>query len=211
MAALRGALARGEIDRATAIDELRTLLIAGHETSATAMAWAVALLAKHRELAVSLRREGELANRITTIAQLGELELTERCAKEVLRLYPAVPLAIAQAVTDVRLGHIEVPRGTRIDLSCYVQHRLPWHWPEPQHFDPDRFLRPPSFGTYLPFSLGPHTCLGMQCDDRAAAVARTAGDELRVRTARRSTAAESPDLAASRRAHGRLSTDRPMI
>ena len=45
-------------------------------------------------------------------------------------------------------------------MSCYVQHRLPWHWPNPERFDPDRFLGPPSFGTYLPFSIGPHTCLG---------------------------------------------------
>jgi cytochrome P450 len=162
MSALRGALARGELDHATVIDELRTLLIAGHETSATALAWAIALLAEHREAAAALRRDGEIANRLTTIAQLGELELTERWAKEVLRLYPAVPLAAAQPATDIRLGRIEVPRGTRIDLSCFVQHRLPWHWPEPERFDPDRFLRPPSFGTYLPFSMGPHTCLGMQ-------------------------------------------------
>jgi cytochrome P450 len=161
MSAFRGALARGEIDHATVIDELRTLLIAGHETSATAIAWAVALLAEHRELGASLRREGEIAERVTTTSQVGELEVSERWTKELLRLYPAVPLAVAQAASDVRLGRIEVPRGTRIDVSSYVQHRLPWHWPEPSRFDPDRFLQPPSAGTYMPFSLGPHTCLGM--------------------------------------------------
>lgn len=162
LSALRGALARGELDRATVIDELRTFLIAGHETSATAIAWTLALVAEHRERAEPLRREAELAQAITTVAQVGELEVTARWVKETLRLYPTVPIAVSQAASDVRLGRLEVPRGTRIDMSCFVQHRLPWHWPAPDRFDPDRFSRPPSFGTYLPFSIGPHTCLGMQ-------------------------------------------------
>jgi cytochrome P450 len=162
LSALRGALARGEVDRATVIDELRTFLIAGHETSATAVAWVIALLAEHGELAEPLRREAQLAPGITTVAQVGELEITARWVKETLRLYPTVPLAVSRAASDVRLGRLEVAHGTRIDMSCYVQHRLPWHWPNPERFDPDRFSRPPSFGTYLPFSMGPHTCLGQQ-------------------------------------------------
>jgi cytochrome P450 len=162
LSALRAALARGELDRATVIDELRTFLIAGHETSATAIAWTIALLAEHRELAEPLRREAQLAQGMTTVAQVNELEITSRWITETLRLYPTVPLAVSRAASDVRLGRLEVPRGSRIDMSCYVQHRLPWHWPTPERFDPERFVRPPSFGTYLPFSVGPHTCLGQQ-------------------------------------------------
>jgi cytochrome P450 len=160
--ALREALASGEIDRATVIDELRTFLIAGHETSATALAWAVALLVEHRELAQPVRAEGERAARITSLVEFAELEHTQRFVKEVLRLYPAVPIASARALADVQLGRLELPRGTIVDVSSYVQHRLAWLWPEPERFDPSRFEQPPRYGSFLPFLLGPHTCIGQQ-------------------------------------------------
>jgi cytochrome P450 len=162
LAALRGGLARGELDRITVIDELRTFLIAGHETSATALAWALALLAEHPERAAFVRREGEAAASMTTPDELGALEHSTRWVKETMRLYPAVPLATSQAAQDVRLGRLEIPRGTRVDVCSYVQHRLPWLWSAPARFEPDRFSQPAPFGTFLPFLLGPHTCIGLQ-------------------------------------------------
>ena len=162
LSALRGAMARGEVDRATVLDELRTFLIAGHETSATAAAWILALVAQHGALAEPVRGEARIARQATKVAELGALEHSTRWVKEALRLYPAVPLASAMPTRDLRLGRLELPRGTPFDICCYVQHRLPWFWPDPERFDPERFSTPPTFGCFLPFLSGPHTCVGMQ-------------------------------------------------
>ena len=162
MQALRSALAQGQLDHSTAIDELRTFLISGHETSATAAAWAVAMLAQHPREAARLVEEGQRAERIQAPEEVAELDHSVRFIKETMRLYPAVPLATAQPVRDVRLGRFDLARGTQLDISCFVQHRLPWLWPEPERFDPDRFYSTPRAGSYLPFSLGPHTCVGLQ-------------------------------------------------
>ena len=162
MTALRGGLARGELDRATVIDELRAFLIAGHETSATAAAWSLAQLAAHPEFAADIVAEGKEAASFTSAREVGGLTASARFVKETMRLFPAVPLATAQPVRDLRLGRLDLPRGTQLDISCFVQHRLPWLWPQPKIFDPERFSVAPREGTYLPFLLGPHTCVGMQ-------------------------------------------------
>jgi cytochrome P450 len=81
-----------------------------------------------------------------------------------MRLYPPVPISISRATRDVRVGERRIPAGTRVDVPSYAIHRDPRWWPEPDRFDPDRFGHgaAPRPGTWLPFLLGGHTCMGMR-------------------------------------------------
>lgn len=152
---LRSALASGEMSEVAVLDEIRTFLIAGHETSATALSWIIALLAEHSEAAERVR--GEASTR-----GLEHLDYTTCVIKESMRLYPPAPLSVSVAMQDVTLGDLFVPRGTRVDISSYVLHRLPWLWPEPKVFRPERFVEfdDRHTGAYFPFLLGPHRCIG---------------------------------------------------
>ncbi|HRI72364.1 MAG TPA: cytochrome P450, partial [Polyangium sp.] len=160
MDALRGAVVEGQIDRATAIDEIRTFLVAGHETSATAIAWTLATLPEHPNVMTTLAQDLEASRNAQSLSDVERLETTARVVKEVMRLFPPVPISCSRATQDLTLGRIEVARGTPIDVCSYVLHRLPWHWTDAERFDPQRFLETPTPGTYFPFLLGAHTCLG---------------------------------------------------
>ena len=162
LSALRTAERRGVLNREVVLDEIRSLVVAGHETSATAAAWAVALLPQHPDQARSLEGDAQLAEHAATTADVGRLASAIRWSKEAMRLFPPVPLSISQAVRDTELGPLRVPKGTPIDVSSYVLHRLPWLHSEPDRFDPNRFKQTMPTGTYLPFLLGPHTCLGIR-------------------------------------------------
>ncbi|HQY61189.1 MAG TPA: cytochrome P450 [Polyangiaceae bacterium] len=162
MSALRGGVSSNAMDRRTAIDELRTFLVAGHETSATALAWTIAEAAAHPELVAPLRAEAASSSRARTPDDVAALEGTARLVKEVMRLHPPVPISISQTVRDTSLGRLDLPRGTRVDVCSYLLHRLPSIWPDPERVDPERFLTTPAPGTWLPFLMGPHTCLGMR-------------------------------------------------
>lgn len=175
--AIRASLGRRAMDRETAIDNIRNLLIAGHETSATAVAWSTSLLAQYPELADEVAAESEAAESAATIADVGALEQANRWSKETMRLFPPVPISISQTAADTTLGHLQIPRGTRVDFLSYVLHRLPWLWPDPTRFDPSRFATKPEKGTFLPYLVGSHTCLGMRLADVEVALvtARLAG------------------------------------
>ncbi|MCO4763673.1 MAG: cytochrome P450 [Myxococcales bacterium] len=160
MSALRAALADGRLTRNTAIHEIRGMLASGHETSATAIAWCVASLAMHPERSGPVAAEGQAALAAKNVADVRKLAATQRWCKEAMRMYPPVPLSVSQAVRDTTLGSLEVPRGTRVDVCAYVLHMSQSHWKHPEQFDPDRFLRPPATGTFIPFLIGPHVCLG---------------------------------------------------
>lgn len=160
MDALRRGLAEGALDRETALDELRTFLVAGHETSATALAWTLAALAQHPELAAGVRAEASRAEAARRPEDLNDLVHTERWIKETLRLFPAVPISVQQSACSGELGRLRLHVGTRVDLCSFVLHRLPSLWPQPERFDPQRFELPPAPGSYLPFLAGPHVCLG---------------------------------------------------
>jgi cytochrome P450 len=160
MTVLRGALAKGELDHDTVIDELRTFMIAGHETTATALAWTVATVASHPELLRGIRAEARMAVEARTPDDVAALEASLRLVKEVMRLYPPVPISISRAALPTNLGSIRLTPGTLVDISSYVIHRLPWIWPEPDRVEPWRFVANPLPGTWIPFLLGPHTCIG---------------------------------------------------
>lgn len=149
-------------------DEVKTLLVAGHETTANALSWAFYLLARHPEAEGRLREELEgvlgPGDRAPTLADLPRLPYARRVLDETIRLYPPAWITDRQALgDDVVCGH-RVPAGTRIVLLPYVTHRHPDLWEDPDRFDPDRFLPERSAGrprfAYFPFGGGPRQCIG---------------------------------------------------
>lgn len=160
MQVLRRAIRRGELDERTALDELRGFLVAGHETSATGIAWTTALLATEAEKAQQVAAESDAAAHATSSVEVFALKQTDRWVKESLRLFPPVPMSVSQAARDTQLGDIRVPAGTRIDVSSYVSHRLSSNWEDAESFEPDRFETTPDPGIYYPFLTGPHQCVG---------------------------------------------------
>jgi cytochrome P450 family 135 len=132
-------------------DELMTLLVAGHETTATALSWAIELLARHpADLA---RLESELSE--------GEDEYLDAVTKETLRLRPVISLVLRKLVEPMEIGGLVLPAGVSVAPSIYLVHRRPEIYPEPERFRPDRFIER-SAGTYtwIPFGGGVRRCLG---------------------------------------------------
>jgi cytochrome P450 len=148
------------------LDELKTLIIAGHETSAGTLNWAWYLLSHHPD--VQRRLLDEIATRLPredfTFEEVMGLEYMPRVLKETLRLYPPVWLFSRRAVEADRFGDFDVPAGTHIFISPYLFHRNTRFWPDPERFDPDRFAEPESEErertAYIPFSAGSRRCAG---------------------------------------------------
>ncbi|HHX84615.1 MAG TPA: cytochrome P450 [Actinomycetales bacterium] len=132
--------------------QLVTLVAAGHETTATAMAWSMLELARHP--AIQDRCVAE-------IAEGGELPYLEAVLKESLRLHPVVPMVMRELQEDTTLGGRTYPRGVTISPSIVLAHRDPAAYPSPREFDPGRFLgEVPSPTTWLPFGGGARRCIG---------------------------------------------------
>ncbi len=152
-------------------DEVMTLLIAGHETSAQALTWAWVLLAQHPEVAAALYDEVDrvLQGRRPTLADLPQLCYTEMVVKEVLRLYPPAWMLLRAAAQDLTLGGYRLNKGDILSITPYVMQRDPRFFDSPDSFRPERFIvdesgrplekRLPKFA-YFPFGGGPHICLG---------------------------------------------------
>jgi cytochrome P450 family 135 len=133
-------------------DELLTLLVAGHETTATALSWAVERLTRHPEKLERLRAEA--------LAGAEETYLTATI-QETLRLRPVIVLVIRKLTEPVEIGGYELPAGARVTPSIYLIHRNPEIYPEPDRFLPERFLEtPPGTYTWIPFGGGVRRCLG---------------------------------------------------
>ncbi|MFT5354649.1 MAG: cytochrome P450 [Polyangiales bacterium] len=144
-------------------DEVITMVSAGHETTAAALAWTFMFLGQHPRIAEQVRREALAAGDGESI-DLDALDLTTRVIKESMRLRPPVWVVERQAIFDDELGGALVPAGGTVAMSAYVLHRDPKLWPNPEGFDPDRFLPEvealrPRF-SYLPFGAGPRVCIG---------------------------------------------------
>jgi len=148
------------------LDEINTLIIAGHETSAGTLNWAWYLLARHPD--VEARLLAELAAMAPgdefTFDQLMELRYANQVLKETLRLYPPVWLFSRRALKDDLLGEFRIPAGAHLFIAPYFLHRRPELWPDPERFDPDRFdeTRNPPVDRYafVPFSAGARRCIG---------------------------------------------------
>jgi cytochrome P450 len=147
-------------------DEVMTLFIGGHETSAMTLAWACYLLDQHPQVEVKLHAELDevLGGRTPTVEDLPNLRYTRMIIDEVLRLYPAGWLASRQARADSILGGYAIPAQSIVFISSYVTHRHPAFWERPDVFDPERFhpertVQRPRFA-YFPFGGGPRLCIG---------------------------------------------------
>lgn len=145
-------------------DEVLTLFVAGHETTATALGWALWLLARHPDVYRALRAEVDALGRVPVAEDLRRLPLALRVFKEAMRLYPPVYLFGRVAVSDIELGRWHVPNGTVVLISPFALHHRPELYPDPERFDPDRFLPENEArrhrSAYIPFSAGPRTCIG---------------------------------------------------
>lgn len=168
MSVLLDARASGIINDADIVGEVVSFLIAGHETSATALAWILHIFSKNPEITQKCREEANqfLANDGSNITgeQLDNLRYTGQVVKETMRLYPPVPLSVHITCVDTRLGGYLLPKGTNILISSMVAHRDPEFWNAPEIFDPQRFESNTNKRhrfQYIPFLLGPHTCIGM--------------------------------------------------
>ena len=148
------ALQKEGVDDRCMRDEVVTLLIAGHETTAMTVAWAVHLLGRNPGAALEL--EGELRKS----SSFEDLPFTQRVVQETLRLYPPVWFIARKAVADLRLGDRVIPKDGVVAVIPYCLHRHPQGWSEPESFRPDRFLGKP--GPYLPFGWGRHLCPGQR-------------------------------------------------
>lgn len=147
-------------------DEIMTIFLAGHETTANGLAWTWHLLGRHPEVEARLHVELEsvLAGRTPTFADLPALKYTRAVFEEAMRLYPPAHTFNRMAIGWDEIGGHKVPPGSLITISPYVVHRNPKLWPEPERFDPDRFLPENAAGrpryAYLPFGGGPRICIG---------------------------------------------------
>ncbi|XP_076436479.1 uncharacterized protein LOC143275998 [Babylonia areolata] len=138
-------------------------MIAGFETTSTALTWTLLMLAEHPGVQEKARREVRpmvLKNHNVNWLPVRDMTYLTAVIMETLRLFPPVPTHFRRAVSDdVIQGH-NIPAGTVIGLCSGALHRLPENWPEPDLFKPERFLEPYNKFAYLPFSMGPYKCIG---------------------------------------------------
>jgi cytochrome P450 len=147
-------------------DEVMTLLIAGHETTANALSWLWVLLDRHPDEQERLRAESLTATggRPPTVEDLPQLPRLKAVLQETLRLYPPVWMFDRRALGPDNLGGTKVAKGDLVIFCPYAIHRLPELWSDPEAFRPDRFEagreEQKNKFAYLPFSAGPRTCIG---------------------------------------------------
>ncbi|RME75198.1 MAG: cytochrome P450 [Chloroflexi bacterium] len=151
-------------DDALVRDQLLTMLIAGHDTSTSHLAWTLYLLGAHaRWLAqVQAQVRDVLADDPPTPENIGKLTLLDQTVKESLRLYPPIHVGNRFTAGDVVLAGCHIPAGTRVMVSYYLVQRHPDFWEAPAEFRPERWttgFRPAAF-TYVPFGGGPRNCIG---------------------------------------------------
>jgi cytochrome P450 len=155
------------MDETRLVDNLLTFYLAGHETTARALAWTLYLLARSPEWSARLEEEIDTVSGGAAIAaaHIERLVLVQQVLKESMRLYPPAPLIARQAVRDTQLGGERLRRGTSVVMPIYAIHRHARRWSDPDAFDPSRFA-PASEAAieryqYLPFGAGPRICIGM--------------------------------------------------
>ena len=206
-------LAAGEddgvaVDPRQVRDEVMTVLLAGHETSAAALTWTWHLLARHPQIgdAVSEEAATVLGDRpLPGVDDFGRLDLTRAVVQESMRLYPPVGWFGRLAAGPDQVGGYDIPAGAILVLSPWLVQRDPRHWPEPEHFDPARFapgMRQAPY-TYFPFGGGPRACIGSHfaLTEMVVALAVLAS---RVRLSPASPAPVRPELLVTLRPAGGL-------
>jgi cytochrome P450 len=154
------------LDDAEVADQVRLFLLAGHETTATALTFTLHLLGHHPAVQQRIRAEVRrvLADRVPTAADAASLAYTTRVLKEAMRLYPPAYSIARRTSTAERIGGYQLPAGSVVIISPWAIHRHPRHWAQPEVFDPDRFTPDREAArhryAYLPFAAGPRACIG---------------------------------------------------
>ncbi len=147
-------------------DEVITMFVAGHETTATALAWAFKLLSEHPAVRRSLYEEVDqvLQGRTPTAADFADLPFTLATFEETLRLYPPLVNIVRTLLEADTLSGYTLLAGSNVVINTYTLHRHPDFWENPEGFDPTRFLPEQSKDrnrfAYIPFSSGPRFCIG---------------------------------------------------
>ena len=147
-------------------DEVMTFLLAGHETTALALSWALYLLSQNVGAEEELYEEVDraLAGRLPNISDLPALTFVGNVIKETMRLYPPAWSVARTAIADFELDGYRIPAGANIVMSQWIMHRDPRFFSEPEQFDPNRWSTSacqnlPRFA-YFPFGGGPRQCIG---------------------------------------------------
>src|SRR2546429_416990 len=148
------------------IDEVMTLIVAGHETTASGLNWTWYLLSQHPQAEARLHAEIDAAPELAApgLAEMEALPYTQQVINEALRLYPPGWLLSRRTIEADVLGGYPVPAGANVLLPLYLLHRHPGFWKDPEAFSPERFApehegERPRFA-YMPFAAGPRHCIG---------------------------------------------------
>ena len=156
----------GQMTDAQLRDEVMTIFLAGHETTANALTWTWYLLSQNPEAEARLHQEIDevLGGRLPTFADVPQLKYTEMVLAESMRLYPPAWALGRLAMTECEIGGYVIPPKSLVLMSQFVMHRDPRYFPEPLRFDPDRWTAEardsrPQF-SYFPFGGGPRRCIG---------------------------------------------------
>lgn len=158
--------AEGSAPGPTVIDEAGTMMVAGHETTATALFWTMWLLARAPEWQAAIAEEVRYVDLSSgrAAASLDSLAVTKSVVQEALRLFPPAFMTGRESQAETTLGGRQVYRGGIVLVPIWMLHRRPDLWRDPSAFDPRRFLegREPEKFSFLPFGAGPHVCIGAQ-------------------------------------------------
>jgi cytochrome P450 len=152
-------------DIETTVDNLLTFVVAGHETAANTLVWALYLLALYPEAQQALRSEiaAICPEGPVTFAAIHQMEHLNAHISETLRLYPAAAFFARDAETDIELGGLSFRKGDAVYFPIYALHRNETLWDLPDAYEADRFLKTqPRRGQFLPFGDGPRVCIGAQ-------------------------------------------------
>jgi cytochrome P450 len=148
------------------IDEAITMLMAGHETTALALTYALYLLSEHPAALARARAEieGQLGGRPAKLADVPQLRFIDAVIREALRLYPPAYAMGREVAQPIELAGYEIPRGAQLYMAQYIVHRDPRYFADPNDFKPERWFDPkleelPRFA-YFPFGGGPRVCIG---------------------------------------------------
>ena len=147
-------------------DEVMTIYLAGHETTAMALCWLWYLLSKNPKSARKVREEVEsvVGEGVVSVEHLPKLVYAKMVVEETLRLYPSAWLLSRKAIHDDQVGPYRIWAGSSLFISPFVTHRRPDLWENPEGFDPERFTPGGDEGgpryAYFPFGGGPRQCIG---------------------------------------------------
>ena len=164
--AARGMDSEGNMSDVQIRDEIITLMLAGHETSATALSWTFYLLSKNRKVEQQLREEikEKLKGENPTHKTIQDLPYLKQVVQEAMRLYPPVPAFARKSEEETSFAGFRIPADSYIAISIYALHRHPDFWRNPEEFNPDRFISSEAHSrhsySFLPFSAGPRACIG---------------------------------------------------